>query len=75
MMLSKTNLPNGQRNIMTIQPKRNSFTVHCDTCPNYFDVEDLMFKYVVQEIRIKNWKTYQDKSGKWSHKCPACQEG
>ena len=60
---------------MTIQPKRDSFTVHCDSCPEYFEVESTDFNEVVKSIKLNNWLTYKDKNDKWSHKCPVCQEG
>ena len=60
---------------MTIQPKRNSFTVHCDTCKKYVDVDTSILAVLERTIKFYNWKTYKDKSGKWSHKCPTCQEG
>ena len=60
---------------MTIQPKRNSFTVHCDTCKKYVDVDTPVLAVLERAIKFYNWKTYKDKSGKWSHQCPACQEG
>ncbi|HEC64516.1 MAG TPA: hypothetical protein ENI23_04410 [bacterium] len=60
---------------MTIHPKRDSFTVHCDSCPEYFEVDSGDWHELKREIKFKNWLTYKDKNDKWSHKCPACQEG
>ncbi len=60
---------------MTIQPKRGSFTVHCDSCPEYFEIDSLDFNRLVKTARLKGWKIYKGKYEIWTHKCPACQEG
>ena len=70
---------------MTIEPLRDSFIVHCDSCDKCLEV-DMSIKVfsnfsnsfkldaLARAIKFNNWKTYKDKSGKRSHKCPACQE-
>lgn len=64
---------------MTIQPNRDSFTVHCDTCTAYLEVDAIDFNDVIKTMVFKGWKTVNkqicNKSGKVSHECPACQEG
>jgi len=64
---------------MTIQPKQSSFIVHCDTCTAYIEVDSPDVKDLMKAIKFRGWNTYEerncDKSGKWSHKCPVCEEG
>lgn len=60
---------------MTIIPKKDSFTVQCDSCRECLEVDSSRLKDLGRALRIKQWKTYKDKEDKWSHKCVACQEG
>lgn len=59
---------------MTITPKRNSFIVHCDFCPEYFEVESDDFKEARREIKFRYWQTLKDHKDDWVNKCLACQE-
>ena len=59
---------------MTIQPRRDSFIVLCDSCPDCFRVETVDFRELIKTIKIKGWKIYQDDKGDWLHKCKTCQE-
>ena len=60
---------------MTIEPLRDSFNVHCDSCDKCLEVDTPVFGAMVKAIKFKGWKFYKDKDDKWSHKCVACQEG
>ncbi len=60
---------------MTIQPNRDSFTVHCDSCEEKLEIKSGKAIDVHRKLQVKRWLLYKDKAGKWSHKCVACQEG
>jgi len=60
---------------MTIDPKKDSFIIHCDTCPEYLSVDSIKFDDAITYIKLNNWITYKDKEGNWSQKCVACQKG
>jgi len=59
---------------MTIQPKRNSFIVNCDSCPEYLEVDSTDFKDALKEMKFYGWKTFK-KNDEWVNQCPVCGEG
>ena len=59
---------------MTIEQKRDSYVVHCDTCPNYFEDETLDFNDFVKLFKIQGWITYKDEDDRLVNKCPVCRE-
>ena len=62
---------------MTIEPKQDSFIIHCDApkCSEYLEEKSHEFEDVIRLLKFKGWKTYKQKSGSRLVKCPACQEG
>lgn len=58
---------------MTIERQGSTFTISCDNCSNYDEMDTGDFHEAVAEAKRKKWKISRVRD-EWTHTCPACRE-
>ena len=52
----------------------STYTIHCNTCPNYIEVEAKGGNDLLEKLYEKGWDSRKDQMDDWLHKCPTCKD-